>query len=203
MLESIVCLFSLAGILFCKMAIKEDRFSLPWYSYLCASFTSLGLALTTKFSSTISLSYVSFELLLDSWSIFKDSKQKIATLCKDVLIKIILMGSIITAICTCVFVIHIILLQSEGEKPVDAMSPRFRASLHNAVLPEATPEILHYGARIVLKHYQDSNYYLHSHPHVYPNGSNQQQVTEYSFHDVNNIFIVRKGMKPRPTVVGA
>lgn len=201
MLDSIACCFSLVAILLCKMAKKETRFSSSWYLYFCACFASLACAITTKFSTMSSLYFVCFELLTDSWSIFKDSTQKITVLVKDALVKLLLLVSIVALIYTSVFLVHISLLPNEGEKPVDLMSPRFRAALQNSTIPAPTPEILHYGARIVLKHYQDSNFYLHSHAQLYPVGSKQQQVTGYSFHDLNNIFIVRKGLASDPPLM--
>lgn len=201
MLDGIACCFSLTGILLCKMAKREGRFSMPWCLYLCACFASLTCAFTTKFSALSSAIFVAFELLSDSWSIFKDSAQKVTILFKDLIAKLLLLTSTAFIIYVIVFLLHASLLPNEGDKPVDLMSPRFRAALQNSVLPAPTPEILHYGARIVLKHYQDSNFYLHSHAQLYPIGSKQQQVTGYSFHDINNIFIIRKGMAQDPPLM--
>jgi dolichyl-phosphate-mannose--protein O-mannosyl transferase len=39
--------------------------------------------------------------------------------------------------------------------------------------------------------------YLHSHPHMYPTGSKQQQITLYPHKDENNVFVLELGIQMR------
>lgn len=59
-------------------------------------------------------------------------------------------------------------------------------------------EVVH-GSQITLRHTHGRTCWLHSHSHVYPiryadgrGSSHQQQVTCYSFKDVNNWWIVKR-----------
>lgn len=51
------------------------------------------------------------------------------------------------------------------------------------------PAALIYGSRVCLRH-AETDAYLHSHTHIYPSGSRQQQVTGYNGHDDNDNWIV-------------
>ena len=46
------------------------------------------------------------------------------------------------------------------------------------------------GSRITIRHLHTQGGYLHSHPHMYPGGSKQQQITLYPHKDDNNDWIV-------------
>lgn len=63
-------------------------------------------------------------------------------------------------------------------------------SLYNASMPLE----LAYGAEITLKNARTGGGYLHSHIHLYPEGTGarQQQITTYSHKDYNNKWLVKK-----------
>lgn len=68
-----------------------------------------------------------------------------------------------------------------------------------ASITKGQPLNVVHGSQITLRHTLGRTCWLHSHPHVYPvrypdkrGSSHQQQVTCYSFKDVNNWWIVKR-----------
>ena len=60
------------------------------------------------------------------------------------------------------------------------MSPEFQSTLKGNEIQDSYSEIA-YGSRIIFRHEATSGGDLHSHPHMYPAGSRQQQITCYPF----------------------
>lgn len=99
-----------------------------------------------------------------------------------------------------IYYLHLAWLTNAG--PHDSiMTSAFQASLENglASITRGQPlEIVH-GSQITLRHTHGRSCWLHSHEHLYPikyadgrGSSHQQQVTCYSFKDVNNWWIVKR-----------
>lgn len=83
------------------------------------------------------------------------------------------------------FYLHFLILENSG--PGDAqMSSLFQANLRGTEVGKDSPlEIVH-GSRATLKNMGYGGGLLHSHVQVYPEGSNQQQITCYHHKDANN-----------------
>lgn len=102
-----------------------------------------------------------------------------------------------------IFRIHLTVLNKAG--PHDsAMTSAFQASLEGglASITKGQPFNVAHGSQITLRHTHGRTCWLHSHTHVYPvryadkrGSSHQQQVTCYSFKDVNNWWIVKRSKK--------
>ncbi|EEP75638.1 hypothetical protein UREG_00484 [Uncinocarpus reesii 1704] len=58
------------------------------------------------------------------------------------------------------------------------------------------PADIAFGARISLRHHNTQGGYLHSHSHMYPTGSKQQQITLYPHKDENNVWIFENQTQP-------
>lgn len=99
-----------------------------------------------------------------------------------------------------IFRIHLAVLNKAG--PHDsAMTSAFQASLEGglASITKGQPLNVAHGSQVTLRHTHGRTCWLHSHTHVYPvryadkrGSSHQQQVTCYSFKDVNNWWIVKR-----------
>ncbi|KPI94696.1 Protein O-mannosyltransferase 1, partial [Papilio xuthus] len=99
-----------------------------------------------------------------------------------------------------VFYAHLAMLPKAG--PHDSvMTSAFQASLQGGLASITRGQPLHvsHGSQITLRHSHGRTCWLHSHAHVYPvrytdgrGSSHQQQVTCYSFKDVNNWWIVKR-----------
>lgn len=102
-----------------------------------------------------------------------------------------------------IFYVHLNMLYKAG--PHDSvMTSAFQASLDGglASITKGQPLNVVHGSQITLRHTHGRTCWLHSHAHVYPvrypdkrGSSHQQQVTCYSFKDVNNWWIVKRPEK--------
>lgn len=86
------------------------------------------------------------------------------------------------------FKIHFTVLSHSG--PGDgSISTLLQASLEGNTI-EYGPRSIAYGSLVTLRSQGLSPNLLHSHPSLYPEGSQQQQVTTYGFKDNNNDFLI-------------
>lgn len=86
------------------------------------------------------------------------------------------------------FKIHFAVLSHSG--PGDgSISTLLQASLEGNTI-EYGPRSIAYGSLVTLRSQGLSPNLLHSHPSLYPEGSQQQQVTTYGFKDNNNDFLI-------------
>lgn len=175
---------------------KHD--SLRWliFSSVCSA-----LAFSTKYSGLYSYA-VLISLVIRYWWQQLDHLDV-----RSVVKKLILYSACVIilpiAIYLGIYATHLAWLTRAG--PHDSlMTSAFQASLENglASITRGQPlEIVH-GSQITLRHTHGRSCWLHSHEHLYPikysdgrGSSHQQQVTCYSFKDVNNWWIVK-----RPTI---
>ncbi|CAI5759397.1 unnamed protein product [Candida verbasci] len=88
---------------------------------------------------------------------------------------------------TC-FKIHFSVLNHTG--PGDgSISTLLQASLIGNDL-QSGPRSVAFGSLVTIRSQGLSPNLLHSHPHTYPEGSQQQQVTTYGYKDANNEFLI-------------
>jgi len=92
------------------------------------------------------------------------------------------------------FGIHFICLVNPGEGD-GFMSSEFQATLNSKGM-QSVPADVAYGSRVSLRHWNTQGGYLHSHSHMYPTGSKQQQITLYPHKDENNIWILENSTLP-------
>jgi dolichyl-phosphate-mannose-protein mannosyltransferase len=93
-----------------------------------------------------------------------------------------------------IFAIHFLCLVNPGDGD-GFMSSEFQATLNHKGMQDV-PEDIAFGSRISIRHLNTQGGYLHSHNHMYPTGSKQQQVTLYPHKDENNLFIVENMTQP-------
>ncbi|KAF3993477.1 hypothetical protein FT663_00500 [Candidozyma haemuli var. vulneris] len=86
------------------------------------------------------------------------------------------------------FKVHFMVLSKSG--PGDgSISTLLQAQLEGNTLKNG-PRSVAYGSLVTLRSQGLSPNLLHSHPHLYPEGSRQQQITTYGFKDTNNEFLI-------------
>ncbi|KAG6457612.1 hypothetical protein O3G_MSEX010397 [Manduca sexta] len=197
LLESIQILFGLCGVL---CAIKSTRKSgLASVLWLCLGAFLLGCCFSVKYSGLYTY-FLSFFLVgRHVWRRFSFSESGVH-LAFSTLWRVIILICIPLSVYLGVFYAHLEMLPKAG--PHDSvMTSAFQASLQGGLASITRGQPLHvaHGSQITLRHTHGRTCWLHSHAHVYPvrytdgrGSSHQQQVTCYSFKDVNNWWIVKR-----------
>jgi dolichyl-phosphate-mannose-protein mannosyltransferase len=101
------------------------------------------------------------------------------------------------------FAIHFLCLVNPGEGD-GFMSSEFQSTLNSKGMQDVPADVA-FGSRISLRHHNTQGGYLHSHNHMYPTGSKQQQITLYPHKDENNVWILENQTLPEtePKLTGA
>lgn len=95
------------------------------------------------------------------------------------------------------FAIHFVCLVNPGEGD-GFMSSEFQATLNSKGMQDV-PVDVEFGSRVSLRHHNTQGGYLHSHAHMYPTGSQQQQITLYPHKDENNVWLLENQAQPNDT----
>lgn len=194
LLDPLLILFSLLSIYFYVKFHKSQ-------SIICltAASVSAALAACTKYSGF----YTYFLLLIlasHSWWGALDRFVKNRKLARQTFAYIACLLFLPVAVYIGLYHVHLSWLTKAG--PHDSiMTSAFQASLENglaSIIRGQPLEIVH-GSQVTLRHTHGRCCWLHSHEHLYPikyidnrGSSHQQQVTCYSFKDVNNWWIVKR-----------
>ncbi|CAH2104314.1 unnamed protein product [Euphydryas editha] len=197
LLESMQILFSLFSIIcIIKCTRKTDVASVIW---LCIGALSLGCCFSIKYSGLYTYYLAIFLIGRQIWNRV-DQTESSFKLCLSALWRLFILISIPFMVYVCVFYAHLAMLPKAG--PHDSvMTSAFQASLKGGLASITKGQPLHvsHGSQITLRHSHGRTCWLHSHAHVYPvrysddrGSSHQQQVTCYSFKDVNNWWIVKR-----------
>lgn len=197
LLESMQILFGLCGVL---CAIKSTRRSgLAAIVWLCIASLSLGCCFSVKFSGLYSYFLALFLVGRQIWNRIGHA-QSVKRLAFSALWRFLVLTVIPLTVYVSVFYAHLAMLPNAG--PHDSvMTSAFQASLKGGLASITKGQPLHvaHGSQITLRHAHGRTCWLHSHAHVYPvkyadgrGSSHQQQVTCYSFKDVNNWWIVKR-----------
>lgn len=136
----------------------------------------------------------------DYWNLLSRSEVSNIILWCQLILRIVVLFVIMAAVYLGVFYVHLSVLTKAG--PHDSvMTSAFQASLEGglASITKGQPLEVTHGSQITLRHTYGRACWLHSHNQVYPlrypdkrGSSHQQQVTCYSFKDVNNWWIVKR-----------
>lgn len=92
------------------------------------------------------------------------------------------------------FAIHFICLVNPGDGD-GFMSSEFQATLNSKAMQDVPVDVM-LGSRVSIRHHNTHGGYLHSHNHMYPTGSKQQQITLYPHKDENNAWLLENQTQP-------
>ncbi|XP_076245663.1 protein O-mannosyltransferase rt [Calliopsis andreniformis] len=202
LMESILMQFSLFGLI-CIMKFRkvmDQPTTLSWWIWLSLGIANLTCALCVKYVGLYSLILALSLIIYDYWNLIPRKTLSSIKLCIHFALRIFVILSVICTIYLTVFYAHLSILSKAG--PHDSvMTSAFQASLDGglASITKGQPLEVTHGSQITLRHTYGRACWLHSHNHVYPlrypdgrGSSHQQQVTCYSFKDVNNWWIVKR-----------
>lgn len=200
LMESMLLLFSTTGLLFLSKFQSSSTYSIKWYLY--------GFLAGIFFTFSICVKYVAFYSCLlavwltarQLWGMLSDKAVSNFKLISRTIVTGIIFTIIPIFIYLTVFYVHLSILYKAGPHD-NAMTSAFQASLEGglASITKGQPFNVVHGSQITLRHSLGRPCWLHSHAHVYPvkypdkrGSSHQQQVSCYSFKDVNNWWIVKR-----------
>merc|ERR1719471_2026070 len=118
----------------------------------------------------------------------------------DYTVRLLIVGCIPVVLYLGLFRLHFALLYEAGTHD-SLMTSQFQASLEGGLgsIIQGQPQVIVHGSQVTLRHTHGRTCWLHSHEHVYPvrysdgrGSSHQQQVSCYSYKDVNNWWIVKR-----------
>ncbi|XP_065203314.1 protein O-mannosyltransferase 1 [Planococcus citri] len=206
LMEPMLIFFSFLGLICILKYIKslENRGFLYQWFLLTLAFTFLTVAICIKYAGWFSwllgviLVWTQYwqrvlpNRLISNWKAFGTAS-----------IQFLIINGISVLLYLSVFYVHLNVLKKAG--PHDSvMTSAFQASLEGglASITKGQPLQVAHGSQITLRHTHGRTCWLHSHAHVYPlryadkrGSSHQQQVTCYTFKDVNNWWIVKRPNK--------
>lgn len=166
----------------------SKHFSPTWWFWLVATGLSLGATASVKWVGLFTIAWVGALTALQLWLLLGDAQNVPARLwfkhffaraaCLIVIPVLFYMG---------MFAIHFICLVNPGDGD-GFMSSEFQSTLNGKGMASVPADVA-FGSRVAIKHWNTQGGFLHSHNHMYPTGSKQQQVTLYPHQDENNVFV--------------
>ncbi|CAH1391620.1 unnamed protein product [Nezara viridula] len=202
LLEPILIFFMLTGLTFLLKFLKVHNAikSTQWWLSIATSFALLTSALCVKYVGVFTFMLGICLICYEYWEMLPDKSMSD----KALVIHALSRSAVVLAISLCVylsvFYVHLFILTKAG--PHDSvMTSAFQASLEGglASITKGQPLEVAHGSQVTLRHTHGKTCWLHSHSEVYPvrypdkrGSSHQQQVTCYTFKDLNNWWIIRR-----------
>ncbi|KAH7119820.1 Dolichyl-phosphate-mannose-protein mannosyltransferase-domain-containing protein [Dendryphion nanum] len=171
-----------------------------WWFWLVSTGVGLGATLSVKWVGLFTIAWVGSLTLLQLWVLLGDTRNVTPRLWfKHFFARLFSLVVIPLTFYMLMFAIHFICLVNPGEGD-GFMSSEFQATLNSKGMQDVPADVA-YGSRVSIRHHNTQGGYLHSHSHMYPTGSKQQQITLYPHKDENNIFLLENQTLPdAPTV---
>ncbi|KAK6353450.1 hypothetical protein TWF696_005414 [Orbilia brochopaga] len=166
-----------------------------WWFWLAASGLGLGATLSVKWVGLFTIAWVGSITVLQLWLLLGDTKNvSIQLWFKHVAARALCLIALPLAFYMFMFWIHFLCLVNPGDGD-GFMSAQFQSTLNTKQMG-AVPADVAYGSKVTLRHWNTQGGYLHSHNHMYPGGSKQQQITLYPHKDDNNFWTLENITKP-------
>lgn len=189
LLDSPLMFFIAASIYAFKKFEVQQPFSLEWFRSLLSCAIALGLALSSKWVGLFTLIWIGLSCAGHMWFLIGDLRVSPCAIVKHAAARATMLLGIPAVIYLFCFSLHFQVLPNEG--PGSAfMTSAFRAGLRGSPVPKSTTAQVGYGSIVSIRHLNTQGGYLHSHNHLYPAGSKQQQITLYPHIDVNNEWLI-------------
>lgn len=188
---TVLCFYCLVNIH--SLRTKDELLTKKGLTWLLTTGISIGCVCSVKwvglFVTVLIGLYVIYDLFIKTYQLtssrFPISLRNYFTHWVSRITTLIFVPFVIYLAC---FKVHFAVLKKSGTGD-GSISTLFQGSLEGNTLQNG-PRSVAYGSLITLRSQGLSPNLLHSHPHVYPEGSHQQQITTYGFKDENNEFLV-------------
>ncbi|KAF2400471.1 dolichyl-phosphate-mannose-protein mannosyltransferas-like protein 1 [Trichodelitschia bisporula] len=166
-----------------------------WWFWLAATGLFLGATVSVKWVGLFTIAWVGSLTVVQLWVLLGDTQTVTSRLWfKHLFARIFCLIVIPVAFYMAMFAIHFLCLVNPGEGD-GFMSSEFQSTLNSKAMQDVPVDVA-FGSRVSLRHYNTQGGYLHSHSHMYPTGSKQQQITLYPHKDDNNVWILENQTIP-------
>ena len=173
----------------------ERAFDASWWLWLVLTGLGLGATVSMKWVGLFTIAWVGSLTALQLWVLLGDSKNVTPRKWfKHLFARIFCLIIIPVGFYVAMFAIHFTCLVNPGEGD-GFMSSEFQSTLNSKAMQDV-PADVYYGSEVSLRHHNTQGGYLHSHAHMYPGGSKQQQITLYPHKDENNIWLIENQTQP-------
>jgi len=202
LMESIMMLFGLLTLLtvlkFRK--VSHTPFTKKWFMLLSLSALGMSATFSVKYIGIYTCFLCLFLLAQDYWRLLPNKALTDRQLVTDISVRCGLLVLIPSIFYLGIFYVHLSLLTKAGTHDA-LMTSQFQASLEGGLgsIIRGQPGVIAHGSQVTLRHTHGKTCWLHSHEHVYPvryadgrGSSHQQQVSCYTYKDVNNWWIVKR-----------
>ncbi|XP_035684770.1 protein O-mannosyl-transferase 1-like [Branchiostoma floridae] len=205
LIDSFLLFFILATLL-CLLKfwrLKHSPFSLSWWAWLAGTGAMLACACSVKYVGVFTVLLVGGMIFHELWNLIGDKRLSVHDLTSHFLARAGLLAVLPVVLYLLLFHLHMELANRSGPHD-EMMTSAFQATLEGGLsrITKSQPVSIAYGSQITLRHthgmFLGRPCWLHSHLATYPvryhdnrGSSAQQQVTCYSFKDINNWWIVK------------
>lgn len=189
LLDSILMFFMMLSV-FCFTrftTFSNAPFGKDWHKWLLFTGLSLGCTLSTKWVGLFTYAFIGIWTVSQLWETLPVVKQSIVTYKRHWFFRITHLILVPTIVYMASFYLHFTILRKSGSGDA-LMSSKFQSHLNGSTLQMSRS--ISYNNVITLRNNGYGGGLLHSHPHSYPYGSKQTQVTVFNSKDSNNNFRV-------------
>ncbi|TGZ77999.1 PMT-domain-containing protein [Ascodesmis nigricans] len=173
----------------------KKAFGANWWFWLAMTGLGLGATASVKWVGLFTIAWVGVLTVWQLWTLLGDTVNVTPRIwVKHFYARAVCLIGIPIAFYMGMFVIHFICLVNPGEGD-GFMSAEFVSTLNGKGMKNVAADVA-FGSKITIKHHNTQGGYLHSHNHMYPTGSLQQQVTLYPHRDINNDWVIENTTAP-------
>lgn len=200
LMESMLLLFSTIGFLYLHKFQQSRVYHPTWFFTGTVAAAFFTFAISVKYVAFYSCCLAAFILANQLWTLLSEKRFTNGQLIRRSLVTGLIFTIIPAILYLGVFYVHLTILNKAGPHD-NTMTSAFQASLEGGLgsITKGQPLNVVHGSQITLRHTLGRPCWLHSHAHLYPirysdkrGSSHQQQVSCYSFKDVNNWWIVKR-----------
>ena len=170
-------------------------FDATWWFWLAATGLGLGATVSVKWVGLFTIAWVGSLTILQLWVLLGDTATVTSRKWfKHFFARVFCLIIIPVAFYVGLFAIHFVCLVNPGDGD-GFMSSEFQATLNSKGMQDVPADVA-FGSEVSIRHHNTQGGYLHSHAHMYPGGSMQQQITLYPHKDENNVWIMENMTQP-------
>ncbi|KAI0075395.1 glycosyltransferase family 39 protein [Panus rudis PR-1116 ss-1] len=163
---------------------KREPFSEQWWAWLFLTGLSLGAVVSCKWVGLFTIATVGVFTIQQLWLLLGDLRVPPKLFLRHFYARALCLIVVPVTFYMFMFWIHFAILSNSGEGD-GFMSSEFQHTLRGRGMGDTYADVA-IGSTITIRHLNTQGGYLHSHPHNYPGGSGQQQITLYPHRDQNN-----------------